>query len=194
MDQLVDRIKSGDQRAYRELYQKFSIPMYNVCLRITNNAAEANDVLQDVFVKIFQNIKSLENAQLLPAWIKKITVNTALQSIQKNKKLQIDESIDPGNLTEIEILTEDSIFESEIEHELLISNIQDAIKMLPDRYRIVFTLHVIEDYSHEEISKMLGIVSSTSRGQYLRAKVKLIEILKKNKSHVRPIESVYSAT
>jgi RNA polymerase sigma factor (sigma-70 family) len=194
MDQLVDRIKSGDQRAYRELYQKFSIPMYNVCLRITNNAAEANDVLQDVFVKIFQNIKSLENAQLLPAWIKKITVNTALQSIQKNKKLQIDESIDPGNLTEIEILTEDSIFESEIEHELLISNIQDAIKMLPDRYRIVFTLHVIEDYSHEEISKMLGIVSSTSRSQYLRAKVKLIEILKKNKSHVRPIESVYSAT
>ena len=174
MDQLVDRIKSGDQRAYRELYQKFSIPMYNVCLRITNNAAEANDVLQDVFVKIFQNIKSLENAQLLPAWIKKITVNTALQSIQKNKKLQIDESIDPGNLTEIEILTEDSIFESEIEHELLISNIQDAIKMLPDRYRIVFTLHVIEDYSHEEISKMLGIVSSTSRSQYLRAKVKLI--------------------
>jgi RNA polymerase sigma factor (sigma-70 family) len=194
MDQLVDRIKSGDQRAYRELYQKFSIPMYNVCLRITNNAAEANDVLQDVFVKIFQNIKSLENVQLLPAWIKKITVNTALQSIQKNKKLQIDESIDPGNLTEIEILTEDSIFESEIEHELLISNIQDAIKMLPDRYRIVFTLHVIEDYSHEEISKMLGIVSSTSRSQYLRAKVKLIEILKKNKSHVRPIESVYSAT
>ena len=194
MDQLVDRIKSGDQGAYRELYQKFSIPMYNVCLRITNNAAEANDVLQDVFVKIFQNIKSLENGQLLPAWIKKITVNTALQSIQKNKKLQIDENIDPISISEIEIQNEESILDLETEHEMLISKIQEAIKMLPERYRIVFTLHVLEEYSHEEISKMLGIVSSTSRSQYLRAKIKLIEILKKNKSHVRPIESVYSAT
>jgi RNA polymerase sigma-70 factor (ECF subfamily) len=168
--------------------------MYNVCLRITNNADEANDVLQDVFVKIFQNIKSLENAQLLPAWIKKITVNTALQTIQKNKKLQIDENIDPISISEIEIQNEESILDLETEHELLISKIQEAIKMLPERYRIVFTLDVLEEYSHEEISKMLGIVSSTSRSQYLRAKIKLIEILKKNKSHVRPIESVYSAT
>lgn len=93
--------------------------------------------------------------------------------------MKLDESIDPVNLSDIEFGEGNSVSDIEDEHELLIANIQEAITQLPDRYRIVFTLHVIEDYSHEEIAKMLGIVSSTSRSQYLRAKVKLVEILKK---------------
>ena len=192
MQQLVDRILQGEQAACKELYHLFAVPMYNICLRITNDANEANDVLQEVFVKVFQNLKNVDQVQLLPAWIKRITVNTALQNIQRSKKMKLDESIDPVNLSDIEFGEGNSVSDIEDEHELLIANIQEAITQLPDRYRIVFTLHVIEDYSHEEIAKMLGIVSSTSRRQYLRAKVKLVEILKKNKSHVRPIEKVYT--
>jgi len=92
------------------------------------------------------------------------------------------------NLKDKQELVEEAAFEQNI------NEIHEAIKKLPDRYRIVFSLHVLEDYSHEEIAKMLGIVSGTSRSQYLRAKQKLIELIKKNKNNVRSFEKVYSAS
>ncbi|MBK7358015.1 MAG: RNA polymerase sigma factor [Saprospiraceae bacterium] len=191
MEHLVERVKQKDQRAFKELYDLFAKPMYNICLRIMNHEQDANDVLQESFVKVFQNIHQLQKAELFPAWIKRICVNTAIQAVKTKKKMILEEWDDvPGmvNLQDEQELVEEAAFEKNI-HE-----IHEAIKKLPDRYRIVFSLHVLEDYSHEEIAKMLGIVSGTSRSQYLRAKQKLIELIKKNKNNVRSFEKVYSAS
>ncbi len=191
MEQLVERVKQKDQRAFRELYDRFAKPMFNVCLRILNQEEDANDALQESFVKVFQNISQLQKAELFPAWIKRICVNTSIQALKNKKKMKLDEWDESPAMIHLQ---DEQALIHEAEFEQNIQSIQEAITKLPDRYRLVFTLHVIEDYSHEEIAKLLGIVSGTSRSQYLRAKQKLIELIKKNKSHVRPIEKIYSAS
>ncbi|HRG69533.1 MAG: RNA polymerase sigma factor [Saprospiraceae bacterium] len=191
MEHLVERVKQKDQRAFKELYDLFAKPMYNICFRILNHEDDANDVLQESFVKVFQNIHQLQKAELFPAWMKRICVNTAIQAVKNNKKMVLEEWEDKPGMVNLQ--DERDILE-ETEFEQNIHAIHEAIKKLPDRYRIVFSLHVIEDYSHEEIAKMLGIVSGTSRSQYLRAKQKLIELIKKNKSNVRSFEKVHSAS
>lgn len=189
MQTLVDRIKQADQKAYRELYDMFNIPMYNICLRMMNQPEDALDVLQETFIKVFQNIQQLNNGQLLSAWIKKICINTALSELDKKQKLQFDDLNDESVLYSLN--AEDGVID-EFEHESNMAEIMNAIELLPERYRIVFTLYAIEDYSHEEIAQMLGIVASTSRSQYLRGKQKLLEIIKKNKQHVRSIKTIYT--
>ncbi len=189
MQTLVDKIKQADQKAYRELYDMFNIPMYNICLRMMNQPEDALDVLQETFIKVFQNIQQLNNGQLLPAWIKKICINTALSELDKKQKLQFDDLNDESVLYSLN--SEDGVID-EFEHESNMAEIMNAIELLPERYRIVFTLYAIEDYSHEEIAQMLGIVASTSRSQYLRGKQKLLEIIKKNKQHVRSIKTIYT--
>lgn len=191
MEHLVERVKQKDQRAFKELYDLFAKPMYNICFRILNHEDDANDVLQESFVKVFQNIHQLQKAELFPAWMKRICVNTAIQAVKNNKKMVLEEWEDKPGMVNLQ--DERDILE-ETEFEQNIHAIHEAIKKLPDRYRIVFSLHVIEDYSHEEIAKMLGIVSGTSRSQYLRAKQKLIELIKKNKSNVRSFEKLHSAS
>jgi RNA polymerase sigma-70 factor (ECF subfamily) len=187
---LVDRVKQRDHKAYKELYDLYAKPMYNLCFRFLNHHDDANDVLQESFIKIFENIGQLNNKELLSAWIKRICTNTAIQALKQNKKLKFDELDDQPTM--INLHDEDEIIHEE-EYQQNLDLVYDAIQKLPDRYRVVFTMHVMEEYSHEEISKMLGIVSGTSRSQYLRAKQKLIEIIKKNKHHGRQIEKIYSA-
>lgn len=190
MTHLVDRVKQKDQKAYKELYDLYAKPMYNLCYRFMNHHDDAHDILQESFIKIFENIEQLNNKDLLSAWIKRICTNTAIQALRNKKKLKFDELDDQPSM--INLQEEQEIIHEE-EFEQNIREIQYAIQNLPDRYRIVFTLHVLEDYSHEEISKMLGIVSGTSRSQYLRAKQRLIELIKKNKQNVRQVEKIHSA-
>jgi RNA polymerase sigma-70 factor (ECF subfamily) len=186
---LVERIIERDPKACRELYNLYSKPMYNLCLRLLNHQDDAHDVLQESFIKIFENINQLNNKDLLSAWIKRICTNTAIQALKNKRKLKFDELDDQPSM--INLQDEHEIIH-EVEFEHTIHAIHQAIQQLPDRYRVVFTMHVMEDYSHEEISKMLGIVSGTSRSQYLRAKQRLIELIKKNKHHVRQFEKVHS--
>lgn len=109
--------------------------------------------------------------------------------MDKKQKLQFDDLNDESVLYSLN--SEDGVID-EFEHESNMAEIMNAIELLPERYRIVFTLYAIEDYSHEEIAQMLGIVASTSRSQYLRGKQKLLEIIKKNKQHVRSIKTIYT--
>ena len=120
---------------------------------------------------------------------KKICINTALSELDKKQKLQFDDLNDESVLYSLN--SEDGVID-EFEHESNMAEIMNAIELLPERYRIVFTLYAIEDYSHEEIAQILGIVASTSRSQYLRGKQKLLEIIKKNKQHVRSIKTIYT--
>jgi len=189
MESLVERVKTADELACKELYEQFSKPMYNLCLRMMNHEQDALDVLQDSFVKIFQNIGQLEQESLLPAWIKRICVNTCLQTIEKKKKLRFE---DIENTPVLINMNDEENIVNEEEFENNMNNIISSLSLLPEKYRIVFTMYAIEDYSHEEISQMLGIANATSRSQYLRAKQKLVEILKKNEIYERSIERIHT--
>ncbi len=159
---LVKECLKGNTKAQRLLFDKFSQKMFGVCLRYFKNVEEAEDVLQEGFVKVFSKLKDFSNEGSLEGWIRRIMMNTALDTIRKNTKFSNDVSID---LIDYQIGQNDFIFEN--------MNAEDLLKListLPDGYRVVFNMFAIEGYSHSEISTTLGISESTSKSQYLRAK------------------------
>ena len=168
-DHLVDRCKKGDVHAFRELYNAYSGAMYNICLRMTGNAADAEDTLQEAFMQIFRNIERLENAGSVTAWIKRIVVNHCLSQLRK-KKVYFEE-VDELEITEERAVDEDSFAWT-------VSAIKDAIHVLPQGYRTVLNLYIFEEYSHKEIAAMLDISESTVKTQYMRAKDKVRQIVK----------------
>jgi RNA polymerase sigma factor (sigma-70 family) len=189
MISLVEGIRYKDQKSYRKLYDLFSKPMYNVCFRVINNEADAEDVLQEVFIKVFQGIEKLKNPDLLPAWIKRIAINTSIEFIKRRDKIRFGELED--KISDTYFIEEDDINEAELNHEDIIW----AISQLAPKYRIVFNMHVVDDCSHEEIAEILGIASSTSRSQYLRARRKVLEIIQqKNVKNVGSIKKIYRNT
>lgn len=191
MEQLVERLIQKDHKAYKELYDLYAKPMYNLCFRLTNNESDAHDALQESFIRIFEKIDQLRQRELLSAWLKRIFTNSAIQIVKSRNKLRFEEFDDQPtmiNLKDEAELCDESDFEKNIEY------IKDGIQQLPDRYRLVFTLYAVENYSHDEIAEMLGIVAGTSRSQYLRAKQKLIEHIQKNKHHERFNKRLHSGS
>ena len=143
--------------------------MYNLAHRILNNREDAEDMLQEAFVECFRNIGSFRFESTFGAWLKKIVINKCITQLKKRK---ID-------LTLCETLPE-TIYEEEEEIKYDTGKIFKGIEMLPDGYRIILTLYLLEGYDHTEISQILGISESTSKSQYSRAKEKLRNILSKN--------------
>ena len=144
--------------------------MYNVAVRIVNHNGEAEDVLQDAFLDAFQKIHDFRQTSTFGAWLKQIVINRALNQL-RNRKVQlvdIDESFD--------ISDEETYDEESLNYD--IQRVQHAIQQLPDGFRTVICLYLLEGYDHEEIAEVLGIAESTSRTQYIRAKKRLLEILK----------------
>ena len=172
-DELVERCKSGDSLAYKELYQRYSRAMYNTCLRILDNITEAEDVLQESFIEAFKNLASFEYRTSFGGWIKQICVN---RSINQLKKRKID-WVDIDSTQVYEQPEENAIDEDRIK--LKVESVKKAIMQLPDGYRTVLNLYLLEGYDHEEIAGILNVAESTTRSQYIRAKQKLIQILNK---------------
>lgn len=142
--------------------------MYNVSLRIVNDEAEAEDILQESFLKAFRKIDTFRGEVSFGAWLKKIVVNRSLDHLKK-RKVKFEE-VTSGTIQ----LADDGEDYSEIDTE----RIRKAIASLPDGYRTILSLHLIEGYDHEEISQILNISNAASRTQYSRAKSKLKELLK----------------
>ena len=166
----IDRCRKGDTKAQFELYKLYYKPMYNVCLRMLgNNAVEAEDVMQEAFLRAFTKIDTYEGKVSFGAWLKKIVINRSLDQLKKRKVKfeELNEKIPDEEPVGIEI--------SEIQMEQL----KKAVQRLPDGYRVVLSLYLLEGYDHEEISQILGITNVSSRSQYLRAKLKLREMLHK---------------
>lgn len=142
--------------------------MFSICMRLINNTAEAEDVMQEAFLNAFTKIESYKGEVSFGAWLKRIVINRSLDYLKKRKVKfeEINEKTNqlPDNQMEIKEVNMDVI--------------KDAIQKLPDGYRVVLSLFLIEGYDHEEISEILGISNSNSRTQYLRAKNKLRELLK----------------
>lgn len=169
---IIDRCRSGEQKAQFQLYKLYYKAMYNTCLRIVNDSLEAEDIMQESFLKAFEKINFYKGEVSFGAWLKKIVINHSLDELRK-RKLET-ESI------------EDSVYEIKDDDrskdmegtEMKIEEIKEEIQNLPDGYRIVLSLYLIEGYDHDEIGEILEISSSTSRSQFARAKKKLIESLK----------------
>jgi RNA polymerase sigma factor (sigma-70 family) len=171
-DELVERCKRKDPRSYAELYQKYSKAMFNTSLRIVNNRADAEDVLQDAFVDAFHSVDMFQYKSTFGAWLKKIVINKSINHLRKKKMDLIDiEKTNLGHLPETESLDEKDV-------QLRIDEVKKAVKLLPNGYRTVLSLYLFEGYDHEEIAEILRVSHATVRTQYMRAKQKLIGIIK----------------
>jgi len=168
---IIDRCKSGEQKAQFQLYKLYYKAMYNTCLRIVNNSQEAEDIMQEAFLKAFEKINFYKGEVSFGAWLKRIVINHSLDELRK-RKLETDSIED----SVYEIKEEEKVDNTE-EIEIKVEQIREEIQNLPGGYRIVLSLYLIEGYDHDEIGKILNISSSTSRSQFARAKKKLIENL-----------------
>ncbi len=172
---LVNECAKGNSKAQRALFDKFAPKMLAVCQRYLRNSQEAEDVLQDGFVKVFQKIVDFKMEGSLEGWIRRIVVNTALDTIRKNKKL-----LDDVQVEEVQYKV------SFIDHQfdgMDLAQLMKLIDGMPDGYRIVFNMFAIEGYSHKEIADTLGVTENTSKSQYSRARAFLrtqLELLERD--------------
>ena len=171
-DELVERCKRGDPLSYKELYQRYAKAMFNTCLRIVNNVTEAEDVLQESFIEAFKNLQNFEYRTSFGGWLKQICINRSINELRKRKTDWVDiekaKGYDRAEETHID------------EHEIIlkVEYVKKAIMALPDGYRTVLSLYLLEGYDHEEIAGILQVAESTTRTQLMRAKQKLLQILK----------------
>jgi RNA polymerase sigma factor (sigma-70 family) len=170
---LLDGCKVGDQKAQFQIYKLYYKAMYNTSLRIVNDTMEAEDVMQEAFLSAFEKIDTYSGTVSFGAWLKKIVVNRSLDALSKRKAVFEDIEHHAGLRDES---TEDTMNDDEIE--IKIGEIKEAMERLPDGYRVILTLYLLEGYDHDEIAEILNISSSTSRSQLSRAKQKLICELK----------------
>ncbi len=169
-DELIQSCLRGDRQAHYELYQRYSKSMYNVGYRIVNNEDEAQDVLQDAFISAFRNLRFYRGDSTFGAWLKRIVVNKAINQLKKRRLERLPED-ERWDVKEEEVADEFEGFPFTIE------KVRNAIKMLPDGYRTVLSLYLLEGYDHGEIAGILGITESTSKSQFNRSKKKLKELL-----------------
>jgi RNA polymerase sigma factor (sigma-70 family) len=158
-----------DAAAQRELYNRYSPKMLAVCYRFAHNREDAEDMLQEGFIKVFLQIHTFENRGAFEGWIRRIIVHTCINILKKNKKF--NESVDIIHAATI--LVRDESIPAIIQAKQVV----ECIRLLPLGYRTVLNLYAIEGYSHREIANMLDIEESTSRSQYTRARAMLEDIL-----------------
>lgn len=171
INQLVRDCLKGKPEAQKRLYELYAETMLGVCYRYTKSIEDAEDVLQDGFVKVFLNLHQYKSEGELGAWIRRVMVNTALNFLKKNRKYQ-DEMYFPDEYLH-------PVADDNPAITLQAKELAHLIRQLPTGYQTIFNLHVIEGYSHVEIAQMLGITDGTSRSQYARARMLLISWMEK---------------
>lgn len=165
LKQLIHKCINNETKAQSELYQLYSSKLFSICLKYSRNYAEAEDNLQDAFVTIFNKISQYKHKGSFEGWLKRITVNTALQRYRNQGVFEI---IDESKIEVVEVTIDDDF---DISIDFLLQIIQE----LPDRYRLVFNLYVMDGYSHKDIADMLKITTGTSKSNLARARMILIE-------------------
>lgn len=162
-DELIKGCLKEDESSQRELFRKYAGKMLGVCQRYAHNSGDAEDIVQDAFIKVFEKIHQFKNEGSFEGWVRKIVVNTALK---KYTVIRYDKEVSGY---EINDRNESSIEATAYSH-LTEKELLGLINNLPDGYRLIFNLYVIEGYQHEEIATMLGIQSGTSRSQLVKAR------------------------
>jgi len=166
---LIESSRKGDQQSMYRLYKLYVQAMYNTCIRMVSNQYDAEDIIQESFVKAFNNLDSFRGESSFGSWLKRIVVNQSITFLRKKKQdflevdsLQIASEEEEENIAEIDPIL-----------------IHESIKTLPEKARVVLNLYLLEGYRHKEIAEILNITESTSKSQYLRAKHLLRDKLKK---------------
>ncbi|MFG6685400.1 RNA polymerase sigma factor [Mariniflexile sp. HNIBRBA6329] len=177
LDQLIESCKINDTKAQSELYKLFSSKLFAVCLKYSRSYAEAEDNLQDAFLTIFKKIDQYGNKGSFEGWLKRVTINTVLQQYRNEKVFEI---VNENIIDEVEI----DIDEDTLSIDYLLRIIQE----LPDRYRLVFNLYVLDGYSHRDIASMLDINIGTSKSNLARAR----QILKQTIEDYKTTQSLQS--
>jgi RNA polymerase sigma factor (sigma-70 family) len=172
----------NEATAQKELYKRYSPKMLSVCYRFAHNREDAEDMLQEGFIKVFSQMHTFENRGAFEGWIRRIIVHTCINILKKNKKF--NESVDIIHATSLQV------HEDSVPSIIQAKQVVECIRMLPLGYRTVLNLYAIEGYSHREIANMLDIEESTSRSQYTRAKGMLEDILLRKKIIQRPKQDV----
>lgn len=168
-EDLIARCKMGDRNAHYKLYKLYSRAMYNVGYRITGREEDAEDAIQEAFISAFRNLSNYRGDASFGAWLKRIVVNKAINILKKRRfeSMPDDEQWDVAEEAET----------TEYKEELTVERVKNAINLLPDGYRAVLTLYLLEGYDHQEIAEVLGVTESTSKSQLNRAKGKLRDLL-----------------
>lgn len=181
LSKIVEQCRRNNSKAQMQLYRMFSQSMFNTSLRIVGNKNLAEDVMQEAFLAAFEKIKDCKTPEHFGSWLKRIVVNRSIDEIRKKRISLIP-------LEETLPLADDGQEykpEEDMEKEKLLEYIRKAITLLPDGYRIVLTLKLLEDYDYSTIAKEMDLAESTVRSQFVRGRQKLLEIienLKKTKN------------
>lgn len=170
--ELIEACRRNSKKAQLQLYNNYYKAMYTVSLNMVKESSLAEDLMQEAFISAFSKLSSFQGQVSFGAWLKKIVLNKCLDYLKK-KKVQF-ETID-----EDQILAIPDTVESDYLINKQVDEVKNEIYNLPDGYRTILTLHLLEGFDHIEISQILGISASTSRSQYTRAKALLIKKLKK---------------
>jgi RNA polymerase sigma-70 factor (ECF subfamily) len=159
LEKLIKGCRKNEASAQAKVYQLFAGKLFALCLKYSQNYEDAEDILQDSFIRIFDKIKQFDGKGSFEGWMKRITINVALQKYRKGKKLQVvrNEVIESEETVELE---------EEIEANFLL----ELIQQLPDQYRLVFNLYVLDHFTHREIAELLNISEGTSKSNLSRAR------------------------
>ena len=166
---LIDGCKTGDQKAQFQIYKLYYKAMFNTSLRIVSDTMEAEDIMQESFLSAFEKIDTYSGKVSFGAWLKKIVINRSLDALNRQKA--IFEEFDTHHELKDATDEKDHLHE---DVDLKIEEVKKSIDKLPDGYRIILSLYLLEGYDHDEIGEILNISSSTSRSQLSRAKQKLL--------------------
>lgn len=182
-EQIVEGCKAGKRKAQNLLYRTYASQMFGVCLRYGKDVTEAEDMLQEGFIKVFQNIAQYRGTGPLQAWIRRIVVNTAINYIKRNARYKMSLSSSETEMVDIPDEGEEELYQND--PEMIMALIRD----LPDGYRMVLNLFVFEAYTHKEIATMLGISESTSKTQLFKARESLKKSLTAKVIHKETISN-----
>lgn len=175
--ELVKNCLKGNSGAQRELYNHFAASMFGICYRYTKSTSDAEDVLQEGFIKIFKNLHHYRNEGELGAWMRRIMINTALTYLKQNKNYSDELSYDEMSLHPVSTENPDIHLQAK--------ELADIIRQLPTGCQAIFNLHAVEGYSHVEIGAMLGIHEGTSRSQYARARSIMVAWIEKRNQNIK---------
>lgn len=162
LEHLIKQCKKNDAKAQSEIYKLYANKLFSLCLKYSKNYAEAEDTLHDAFVTIFKKIEQYKGAGSFEGWMKRIAINTALKKYRGAKVFDI---VNDGLIEDVSVEVE----ETQVSLDYLLGLIQN----LPDRYRLVFNLYVLDGYSHKEIAELLKITVGTSKSNLSRARMLL---------------------
>lgn len=174
--ELVSLGRGGDTEAVESLYEMFKRPIFNLVYRHTMNRAVAEDLLQDVFLKVFSNLGSVRDAATFPGWVYRIALNTCYSHLRQ-KKLQGERTV---SLSDLEGRVEEPGGDP-VENDVR-GPLDQAVQSLPPRLRSVFVLHDVQGYKHREVSRLLGCSVGTSKSQLFKARMKVREFLRARKA------------